>query len=144
MFLLALAMPAQAATGHVIKVLPFFLDAKGRHSLSPSLYERDAYQALLRQEPEKRSGIMYDVHWKTKGKPTTGFRLQVELRGIAQGTLPRQLSLEKAVQPRRWFGSWTGLTLTGEKYKEFGEVTAWRVTLWDGDQLLDEQKSFLW
>jgi hypothetical protein len=32
----------------------------------------------------------------------------------------------------------------GDAYKQFGEVTAWRVSLWSGDQLLGEQKSFLW
>jgi hypothetical protein len=31
-----------AAEGRVIKVLPHLFDSQGRHSLSPSLYERDA------------------------------------------------------------------------------------------------------
>ena len=39
---------------------------------------------------------------------------------------------------------WTGLALKGDEYEQFGEVTAWRVTLWEGTQLLGEQKSFLW
>jgi hypothetical protein len=34
--------------------------------------------------------------------------------------------------------------IDGENYKNFGELVAWRVTLWAGDQLLGEQKSFLW
>ena len=41
-------------------------------------------------------------------------------------------------------GRWNGIALTGEDYKAFGEVTAWRVTLWDGETMLAEQKSFLW
>ena len=59
--LLALEVSALAASGKIIKVLPFFLDLKGRHSLHPSLYERDAYQAYLRQHPELRSGLQIDV-----------------------------------------------------------------------------------
>src|SRR5207249_4815919 len=47
----------QAAAGRVVKVLPQFLDLKGRNTLSPSLYERDAYQAVLRRHPEQRSGM---------------------------------------------------------------------------------------
>jgi hypothetical protein len=34
--------------------------------------------------------------------------------------------------------------VTGDEYKKLGELVAWRVTLWDGDKLLAEQKSFLW
>ena len=63
-FLLAPTVPAGAGTGRVVKVLPHFLDLKGRHALSPSLYDRDAYQAQLRQHPEQRSGIRYDVLWR--------------------------------------------------------------------------------
>ena len=58
--LCCLAMAASAAaelSGKVVKVLPHYLDLEGRHTLSPSLYERDAYQAVLRQHPERRSGI---------------------------------------------------------------------------------------
>src|SRR5437899_2397501 len=36
---------ATAATGRIIKVLPHLLDLQGHHALSPSLYDRDAYQA---------------------------------------------------------------------------------------------------
>ena len=50
----AAVLTAGASTGRVFKVLPHFLDTNGVHTLSPSLYERDAYQAHLRQHPEKR------------------------------------------------------------------------------------------
>jgi len=142
--LLVSTLAAGAATGRVIKVLPQFLDLKGRHTLSPSLYERDAYQAQLRQHPEQRSGLRFAIEWKTKGAPTAQLKLRVELRGVAKGNLPRQLKLEQPVTRKGWFGQWTYIALTGEDYQQFGEMTAWRVTLWDGDQLLSEQKSFLW
>lgn len=133
-----------AATGKVVKVLPHFLDLKGRHALSPSLYDRDAYQAELRKNPEKRSGVRFDVQWRgrsaIKNEPAT---LRVELRGTAKGDLPTQTKLETPVQITGT-GHWAKLTLEGEAYKNFGEITAWRVTLWAGDQLISEQKSFLW
>ena len=142
--LLAAALSsAVAATGRVIKVLPHFLDLKGRHALSPSLYDRDAYQAQLRQHPEQRSGMRFDVLWKARTDRGATLKLRAELRGIAQGNLPRQKTLETEAKPGR-LGHWTSLTLGGNDYKDFGEVTAWRVTLWDGDELVGEQKSFLW
>ena len=143
LFSLGLAVSASAATGKVIKVLPHFLDAKGQHTTSPSLYDRDAYQALLRQQPEKRSGLRYDVQWKARAA-TGPVKLRVELRGLAQGNLPRQKTIETPVNAGRGASRWNGVVLAGEDYKAFGEVTAWRVTLWDGETLLGEQKSFLW
>ena len=143
--LFAVALPAEAATGRVIKVLPQFLDLQGRHTLSPSLYERDAYQAYLRQHPEKQSGLRLAVEWKARGRSAAPLKLRVELRGAAQGgRLPGQTVLEQDVKPGGWFRHWTSLALAGEEYNKFGEVTAWRVTLWEGGRLLSEQKSFLW
>lgn len=140
---LAVAIPAQAASGHIIKVLPHLLDLKGRHTLTPSLYDRDAYQAFLRQHTNEISGVRFDVEWKASGIKTGPLLLRVELKGTAKGNLPSKSLLETQLKPG-WFGHWTSLPITGEDYRKFGEVTAWRATLWEGDQLLGEQKSFLW
>lgn len=140
---LAMAAPAHAATGRVIKVLPHLLDLQGRHTLDPSLYERDAYQAFLRQHTNQISGIRFDIHYKVQGPAMDNLRLRVELRGTASGTLPSKAVLEAAVKPAR-FSHWISLPLTGAEYERFGEVTAWRVTLWDGEELLSDYKSFLW
>lgn len=140
----AFALPANAATGRVIKVLALFLDAKGRHTLTPSLYERDAYQFYLHQNPDKRSGMLFDVQCKAKGPAASPLKLKVELRGILEGKAPRHTVLEAPVKEGGWFGKWTKVKLAGQAYKDFGDVTAWRVTLWEGDTLLSEQKSFLW
>ena len=141
---LACGFSAETVTGKVIKVLPHYLDIKGQHALSPSLYERDAYQARLRNHPELRSGVRFDIEWKARADRATPLKLKVELRGIAQGSTPTQLTLEQSVTRKGWLSQWTGIPLTGEAYKLFGELSAWRVSLWDGDRLLGEQTSFLW
>jgi hypothetical protein len=140
------AASASAATGRVIKVLPQFLDLKGRHALSPSLYDRDAYQAYLRLHTNDISGLRFAVQWKAPDANAYAgpLKLRVEVRGITHGDLPPKLVLEQDVKPGGWFSHWASLPLTGEDYKKIGEVTAWRATLWDGDQMLSEQKSFLW
>lgn len=140
----AMTLCAGAATGRVTKVLPLFLDLEGRSALSPSLYDRDAYQAVLAQHPERVSAKKFAVEWSTKGSATEPLKLQVELRGTTQAGAPEQLVLTASVQPTGWFGRWTDLELKPEQYKTLGEVVAWRVTLWEGGQLLGEQKSFLW
>ncbi len=141
--LLVGAFSASAANGKVVKVLPHLLDLKGRHSLSPSLYDRDAYQAKLRQSPDQCSGIRFDVLWRGRSATNEMATLRVELRGTAKGDLPSKTSLETKVRITG-LGHWAKLELTGDDYKKFGEVTAWRATLWSGNQLLGEQKSFLW
>jgi hypothetical protein len=139
-----MAVSATAAEGRVIKVLPQFVDLKGQAMVSPSLYDRDAYQKFLRMHPAKRSGMRFAVQWKAKTPESEALKLRVELRGIVEGNLPKETSLEETVHQHHWFSHWTSLMLTGDDFKEFGEVTAWRATLWDGDTLLGEQKSFLW
>ncbi len=142
---LAMALPVHAGDGRVIKVLPEFLDLKGRTSLSPSLYERDAYQAVLRAHPAQCSGVRFFIQWKTKGALWEPLKVRLELRGAAAGNLPKQLVLDLPVDNIATpFSRWTELTLSGEDYKQFGAVTAWRATLWEGARVLGEQRSFLW
>jgi len=146
MFIVCLAavVPAPAATGRVIKVLPQLLDWQGRNSLAPSLYERDAYQAYLRQHTNQISGLQFVVEWKAKGTTSAPLTLRVEARGITHGNLPTEMLIEKPARAGGWFGNWTTLFLLGDDYKNLGQVTAWRVTLWEGPQQLGEQRSFLW
>lgn len=140
-----LALSASAASGKVIKVLPQFVDLQGRTSLSPSLYERDAYQAVLRRNPERRSGMRYHVQWKTRGPVWRPLKLRLELRGVAEGNLPKQLVLEQdLVNKRTMFTRWSEINLTADQYRHLGSVTAWRVTLWEGNKALGQQQSFLW
>ncbi len=142
---LVLALNAQGATGRVVKVLPQFLDKQGRAALSPSLYERDAYQAQLRAHPDQRSGLRYCVQWKTKGPVWQPLRLRLEVRGVAQGNLPKELVLDQNLANKRsMFARWTELTINPDQYQHLGSVTAWRVTLWEGAQMIGSQQSFLW
>lgn len=140
-----LVCPAlQAANNRVIKVLPHFLDLQGRKSISPSLYDRDAYQAYLRQNPEKRAGMEFDIQWKSKGPHFEPLKLRLELRGVAHGAMPKELTLEKEINEGGWFSHWSAIMLDDKQARELGEITAWRVTLLENNQVLSEQRSFLW
>jgi hypothetical protein len=135
------SLTANAATAKIVKVLPHYIDLEGRVALSPSLYERDAYQALLRTKPERRSGLRFDVEWKASTRaPLT---LRVELRGTRQEKATTAM-IEATVKHRGLFSKWAAVELTGDDYKLFGELRAWRATLWDGPTQMAEQKSFLW
>lgn len=141
--ILSSALADDAISGRVVKVLPMFLDLKGHDAISPSLFDRDAYQVYLRQHTNEISAVSFDVLWKASNAVGEKLKLRVELRGIGAGGMPKQTALEQTVAPK-FFRSWTSLKLEGADYKNFGEVVAWRATLWDGDRLLGEQQSFLW
>src|SRR5487761_1946196 len=138
---LAAAAAAEAVTGHVVKVLPLLLDLKGHAALSPSLFDRDAYQAYLRQHMNEVSGLRFDVLWSAARAANAGLQLRLELRGTGPDSLPRQTTLAEKVAPH-FFRHWTSLTHAGDDLKYFGNVTSWRATLWAGGQLIGEQKSF--
>lgn len=139
---LMLVIPAACAgPAKVLKVLPHYLDEKSRMALNPSLYARDAYQIHLREHPALRFGLKFDVNWRGRGQGE--LKLRLELRG-ARGQAPSSLTLEESVGSSGWFSKWATLRLTDEQWKAFGELTAWRATLWSGDKMVAEQKSFLW
>jgi len=137
------ASAADTATGRVVKVLPLVLDLKGRAALSPSLFDRDAYQAYLRLHTNEISAVRFDVLWSTSHADRDGLEVRLELRGVGPDGLPRQTTLEQAVQPH-FFRYWTSLTLGGEELRHFGSVVAWRASLWSGGQRLAQEESFLW
>lgn len=137
---LAMAV-AEAAPARIVKVLPQYLDREGRVALSPSLLERDAYQALLRAQPQRRGGLRFVVQWR--GRAAGPLTLRVELRGVRTNQ-PTTAVLEAPVPPGRWFSRWATAQLAGPDYEALGELRAWRVTLWQGTTLVSEQKSFLW
>jgi hypothetical protein len=140
LFLCALLAGCSTAP-KVVKVLPHLRDREGRIALSPSLYDRDAYQAQLRAQPAERSGLQFDIQWRA---PATGrLKLMVEMRGA----LSNQITTARMEVPLRSGGKtsrWAKATLVGEDYTKFGDLAAWRVSLWNGGDLLAEQRSFLW
>ena len=147
LFTLGLLSPVHAADagtgGKVVKVLSLWLDQQGRTAKSPSLFDRDAYQFYLLNHTNEISAVRYDVLWSAAKHTGDKLTVRTELRGVGESGAPRLKNLEAIVTPGN-FRQWTSLTLGGADFQQFGSVVAWRVTLWNGSQLLSEQKSFLW
>ena len=145
-FILSLAwlLDASASDPRIIKVLPHLLDAEGRHSLSPSLYERDAYQAQLRKNPHLASGVRYDVRWRGSLPEGRKLHLRLYLRTMRPGAT-EPIILEQELTPGWFPGShWAGIALTGTAYRTAGEIQAWKAELLDGQTPVAHQESFLW
>ncbi len=133
----------QAASSKIIKVLPHYLDRDGQDARSPSLFDRDAYQAYLRKNPALCTALRFDIQWRSHLPGATALRLRAEIR-TAKGDPAHPFTVEKTVHARTHFSRWTPVPVTGEDFKKLGQIIAWRVTLWNGDEQIAEQKSFLW
>lgn len=127
----------------VIKVLPTFLDREGRQSLSPSLYERDAYQAQLRASPEQRAGMRYDVQWKAPASERKNLVLRLELRGsLAHSVEP--MGIDQPLKRTGWPEHWSTIQIDPSVCEKLGTIIAWRVSLLRNELRVAEQRSFLW
>lgn len=128
----------------ILKVLPHLLDAKGKHALSPSLLERDAYQAHLKSHPEEVSTLRFDVNWRLKEKFADKLELRVEVR-FGSGNSIQTLKAKTLLRPKKLRKrGWTSVQLKEEDYQPESNLIAWRVTVWDGTEQIASQKSFLW
>ena len=143
--LLAQTAPAAEAevSGRVIKSLPLLLNLQGHDALSPSLFDRDAYQKYLREHTNEVSAVRYDVLWKAAGA-ATNLTVRLELRAVAADGRPVLKNLETNAPPTGYFGRWTSFKLSGDDYKTLGTVVAWRATVWSDGRMLGAQQSFLW
>ncbi len=112
-----LALPLIAADAKIHKVLPHFVDKEGRHTLSPSLYERDAYQAQLRNNPQQRRGLRFDVHWKAR--KSDALKLRVDMRGSLTNEATN-VSVELPVKPPGFFSKWSAVHVRGPDYARLG------------------------
>jgi len=133
----------RAEEGSVVKVLPQLLDQQGRHTLSPSLYERDAYQFHLRKNPKLRGGVRLAVQWKAKNVDWSKLKLRAEMRCLLEDNLHFVTREEPAIKNGH-YSSWAEFRIEGPDYKTFGDLVAWRVTLLEGDHELGHLESFLW
>lgn len=144
-FLFLVATPLKAdspQTARVIKVLHHLIDAKGRNALAPSLFERDAYQVHLRENPELVAGSRFDIQFKAR-RSEGPVRLRLEIRGSKTG-LGNARAFETETLPDRWGSSWAHITLDKPTSDAVGTIVAWRAILVRDGVEIAEQQSFLW
>lgn len=143
--------PSRSPEARIIKVLPSLLDAEGRASIHPSLYERDAYQAFLRKESDKVAGLRFDILWKARpglrGGQTQPLVLKLELRGSSQGGAARggnTVVVERPIAGSQAGRRWSQVVLGPDEFRRVGEVSAWRATLLEDQRVVASTQSFLW
>jgi hypothetical protein len=139
---LTVCLQAGETNLRIVKVLPFLLDKKGEHTISPSLFERDAYQGYLRRHPDEVSTLRYDFQWKGNAKSNEPVTVRLEVRG-SRGDLRRPSIFETPLKRSGW-GKWAFIALPEADFRALGAIVAWHLTLWQNGTQIAEQKSFLW
>ena len=139
-----LGLSVSAAEGgiRIAKVLPHFLDKKGHLSVSPSLFERDAYQGYLRHNPEEISTLRYDFQWRGGASTADPITVRLETRGSRSDL--RHPNVFETPLVRSGWGKWAFIAIPSEEYHKLGAIMAWRLSLWQKGVQIAEQKSFLW
>lgn len=131
------------AEGTVHKVLVHYLDLDGHHRKSPSLFERDVYQEFLRTHPEQVSAIAFDVLWKVPQSHKRDLSVRLEIRG-SENYQTAPMSMVVPVNGRKYFKTWSRVTLNREEIDSIGKIVAWKVTVEEDGKALSSHHSFLW
>ena len=131
------ALQPQSGT-NIVKVLPHYLDASGNHSDGPTLLHRDVYQDKLRKNSDLVRAVRYDVNWQGTGTVT----VRLEIRSTKAGAETMIIERVETASGRR--KHWTTILIDAATYKTFGQPESWRISLWQGETQVGEQKSFLW
>ena len=92
----------------------------------------------IRFEPRALSIDEQREEFYVRWRPRSVSLVKFEYRQIGKPTVIG----EQTYVPHR--DASTLFKVHGEEFRSGGLVSAWRVSLWDGDQLLAEKKSFLW
>jgi len=130
-------LPTHSGIG-IVKVLPHYLDESGNHADGPTLLHRDVYQANLRKNPDLVHAVRYDVSWRGDGE----IKVRLELRSAKTGV--ETMIVERIETASGHSTHWTPILIDAATYKSFGQPESWRVSLWQGETQVGEQKSFLW
>ena len=138
-----ISLSASSSEARVVKVLPTLLDRNGKNSLSPSLYERDAYQAILRKSKELVSALRFDVQWKAPTATSKTVTLRLELRATAHSD-SAPLVFDQEVHVKKHGTRWSRMILDKETYSKVGQVVAWKISIIDQGKPIAQRTSFLW
>jgi len=109
----------------------------------PSIpFERDyhLYGAISNKQRAARQGNYYAIMWKVTDR-SQPVKVRFEYRQPGTGLLVKSKETEVGTVDR---SNVTRFQVTGVDYATNGPVSAWRVSLLRGKQVLAESKSYLW
>lgn len=138
--------PPVADTGAKIEKVKYYKLANIAQPIpaaDPSIpFERDyhLWGAITNKQREARIGNYYAVMWKATDR-SQPVKVRFEYRQPATGMQVKSKEQDISTLDRN---NVTRFQITGPDYVNNGPVSAWRVTVVRGKQVLSEEKSYLW
>jgi hypothetical protein len=130
--------------GQISKVKAYHLQpTEPLRTIDPSiLFERNHYLhgTVTLAEQLERAGHYYNIWWKVND-PSQPVTLRFEYRQKNTGLTIKTKDFQIADVRR---SNQTKINLIGQDYQTNGPVSAWRITLRRGKEVLASQQSFLW
>jgi hypothetical protein len=105
-------------------------------------FERDyhLYGAITNKQREARTGTYYSVMWKVTDR-SQPVKVRLEYRQQATGLAVKTKEMDVPAVEK---SNVTRFAVIGDEFQTNGPVTAWRVSLVRGKQVIAESKSYLW
>jgi hypothetical protein len=150
--LLAVILAAGCATENpvsrggfaVLKVNRTLLDQFGHETdVVGDLQGQAAYQYDLRHDPFRQRGARFHIKWKAPRRAER-IRLVLDLQGLNPANESTRATVAAHQPDMDGWAEWTTLDIKGQQFKKLGEIMAWRVTLYSGDQVMAELPSANW
>ncbi len=98
------------------------------------------YGAISAEEQRNARGQIYVISWVNTGAPTD-VEARLEYRQVNTRDVVRTLTL---AHPGAKGAVRSSFSIVGDAYEKGGPIQSWRFSLWRGEELLSESKSFIW
>lgn len=140
------AEPSQAPINPLFKITKVHevrtdkpVNSKGNKALE---YEQKYWMfgAVTKEQQEEKKGQYFVISWVNKGA-AQNIEARFEYRQINTRDVVRKLSVFHTGADG---ANRSQFSVVGKAFKDGGEVASYRITLWSGDELLAESKSFIW
>jgi len=132
--------------GEVLKVKSFHLDIKDKKSLKAvdpmvrNARARRVHGAITPLELRHREGHYYTVFWRTEDRQTP-VTVRFEFRQADTGD---EVFVKEIAVDRIGRTNTTEFQVTGDEYKDDGNVLSWQASVVQGGNLVATYPSFLW
>lgn len=98
------------------------------------------YGAITAAQKEAVRGQIYVISWRNDGPPDR-FSARFEYR---QTKTRDQIKVQTLDNPAVNGNVRSIFKVTGAEYRQDGPVVSWRFTVWRGNRIVGEEKSFIW
>jgi len=100
-----------------------------------------SWGGITQNEKQMRQGHYYVISWSSKRAQPGNYIARFEYRQRDSKEQVKRLEIPHNNVKGTVRSTFAVL---GEAYKKYGEVISWRFTIWDGDELVAQETSFIW